>query len=266
MLATTGTDKYVGLPPGRDPRFVYNAGAIAHIIVTSNGVVDSGGGSVGRDSANERYMPFERTRAVGTFVLVLPSVIRQFDYETIADAVLHVAYTAREGGSGLRSEVEKGQLTRLNALQRTAIANGLYVAHSLKRHWYAKWFQFVQQPESGAKGVELTVGSDGCHTLRRWRCIPSENEGCWREDESWEVVGGEHHNGRRTGHHDGECDFERGRDTGGLFMGTPAAASPAARLVLDQKFRLAVADTSDVKISELVDIVLLVHYSLKKAG
>src|SRR5260370_41475214 len=35
--------------------------------------------------------------------LTLPSDVKQFDFDTITDVVLHVRYTAREGGELLRS-------------------------------------------------------------------------------------------------------------------------------------------------------------------
>jgi hypothetical protein len=71
---------------------------------------------VGRDTNAERYLPFEKTGAIGTYTFELPTVIRLFDYDTIIDVVLHMAYTARQGGSGLRTAVELKQLQRLNQI------------------------------------------------------------------------------------------------------------------------------------------------------
>ena len=34
----------------------------------------------------------------------LPTGVRQFDYDTITDVILHMRYTAREGGGLLRKE------------------------------------------------------------------------------------------------------------------------------------------------------------------
>lgn len=47
----------------------------------------------------ERYGPFEGAGAISTWSLRLPEV-QQFDYKSIADVVLHVNYTSREGGAG----------------------------------------------------------------------------------------------------------------------------------------------------------------------
>lgn len=53
-----------------------------------------------------RYLPFEGTGAVSEWQLVLPASSStdggQFDYGTISDVILHLRYTAREGGTLLR--------------------------------------------------------------------------------------------------------------------------------------------------------------------
>ena len=41
--------------------------------------------------------------AVSQWRIELPASIRQFDYDTVSDVVLHLRYTAREGGLALRS-------------------------------------------------------------------------------------------------------------------------------------------------------------------
>jgi hypothetical protein len=45
---------------------------------------------------DERYLPFELSGAVSQWRL--PADVRQFDYNTISDAILHLRYTARDGG------------------------------------------------------------------------------------------------------------------------------------------------------------------------
>jgi hypothetical protein len=46
---------------------------------------------------DERYLPFEGAGAVSTWRLNLPKTMRAFSYDTIADVLLHISYTAREG-------------------------------------------------------------------------------------------------------------------------------------------------------------------------
>ena len=69
-------------------------------IVTSSGINDSGLFEQGRD---ERYRPFEGAGAVSSWRIELPEKHRPFDYRTISDVVLHLQYTARDGGGTFRS-------------------------------------------------------------------------------------------------------------------------------------------------------------------
>ena len=48
---------------------------------------------------DERYLPFENAGAISTWRLSLNNVVPQCDYSTIGDVVLHLRYTARDGGT-----------------------------------------------------------------------------------------------------------------------------------------------------------------------
>jgi len=87
-LATTGYPE----DPGNDERFVYNVGAIQSI-AASNAQNDSGMFEL--NFRDERYLPFEETGAISSWRLELPKEVRQFDYNTISDVIVHVKYTAR---------------------------------------------------------------------------------------------------------------------------------------------------------------------------
>ena len=79
-----------------DSRFNDYYGTVQSI-VTSSGQSDSG--LFETNLRDERYLPFEAMGVAGSqWQLTLPSDIRQFDFDTITDAVIHVRYTAREGG------------------------------------------------------------------------------------------------------------------------------------------------------------------------
>jgi hypothetical protein len=51
---------------------------------------------------DERYLPFEGAGAESSWRFSLPTTFKAFDYGTISDLLLHVRYTAREGGEALR--------------------------------------------------------------------------------------------------------------------------------------------------------------------
>jgi hypothetical protein len=98
-LATTGYAE----DTGNDERFVYNVGAIQSI-AASNAQNDSGVFEL--NFRDERYLPFEGTGAISSWRLELPSEVRQFDYNAISDVIVHVKYTSREGGSGLKTSAD----------------------------------------------------------------------------------------------------------------------------------------------------------------
>ena len=82
-----------------DDRFNYNIGSIQSI-ATSNAQNDSGIFEL--NFRDERYLPFEGTGAISSWHLEVPTAVAQFDYNTISDVIIHVKYTAREGGSELK--------------------------------------------------------------------------------------------------------------------------------------------------------------------
>ena len=53
---------------------------------------------------SERYLPFEFTGAISDWRLELPTNFNYFDVDTISDVVIHMRYTAREGGETLRGK------------------------------------------------------------------------------------------------------------------------------------------------------------------
>jgi hypothetical protein len=96
-----------------DPRFTDDFSSVQSI-VTSGAQADTG--LFETNLQEDRYLPFEGAGAVSTWRLELPSEIRQFDYDTISDVILHVRYTAREGGGRLKQAAAShaaGLITRV---------------------------------------------------------------------------------------------------------------------------------------------------------
>jgi hypothetical protein len=56
---------------------------------------------------DERYLPFEGAGAVSRWRIDLPRENNAFDFNTLTDVVLHLKYTAREGGDILRNAATK---------------------------------------------------------------------------------------------------------------------------------------------------------------
>jgi len=56
---------------------------------------------------DERYLPFEGAGAISRWRIELNAALPDFDYETISDVILHIRYTAREGGARLKAAAIK---------------------------------------------------------------------------------------------------------------------------------------------------------------
>ncbi len=129
-----------------DIRFSDHFGS-SQSIVTSGGQND--GGMFETNLRDERFLPFEGTGAVGEWQVALPAQKpgepRQFDYDTISDVILHVRYTAREGGGLLRDAAMANLGQRIDEAQ----AAGSMQLFSLRHEFPTAWAQF----KSGASGA-----------------------------------------------------------------------------------------------------------------
>ena len=131
-LAATGYTE----DPGNDERFIYNVGSIQSI-AASNAQNDSGVFEL--NFRDERYLPFEGTGAISSWRLELPTEARQFDYNTISDVVVHIKYTAREGGSGLKNLANTSLRDNMTAIKQQLGQNGLHIAINMKHDLTNEW-------------------------------------------------------------------------------------------------------------------------------
>jgi hypothetical protein len=142
-----------------DDRFVDYFGTIQSI-VTSSGNNDSG--TFETNLRDERLLPFEGAGAESTWKLELPASFRQFDYTTISDVILHVRYTARQGGSQLRVEATE----HLQRLLKEANESGLALVFSLQHDFPGEWHRFVAGTEDFTATLKrdhfpyFTLGTD----------------------------------------------------------------------------------------------------------
>jgi len=136
---------------GNDARFAYNVTAIQSV-ATSQGEHDSGLFEL--NFHDERYLPFEYAGAISTWRLELPRGFPQFDYDAIADVVLKLRYTARDGGSGFRSTVETQLRAAMNAMLVDAVNGGLYQGFDLRRQFPDAWYQLTQ---TGSASITITT-------------------------------------------------------------------------------------------------------------
>ena len=91
---------------------------------------------------DERYLPFEGAGAISEWRLVLPEKYRAFNYDTISDVVIHIHYTARDGGSSLANAAN----TALEKIIADSEESGLVQLFSLKRDFAAQWSKYKANP------------------------------------------------------------------------------------------------------------------------
>jgi hypothetical protein len=136
---------------GEDPlRFSDYYGGVQSI-VTSSGNADSG--LFETNLADERYLPFEGSGAVSRWQLDLPTELRQFDYDTISDVVLHLRYQAREGGSALKTAALGALQPKIDAGETVGSVRLLSVRHEFA----TEWARFVTAAPDGDGRFPLTV-------------------------------------------------------------------------------------------------------------
>ncbi len=127
-------------------------------MVTSSAQQDSG--LFETNYGDERYLPFENAGAIGTWQLELPAnpsqnEPTQFDYSTISDVILHLRYTARDGGEPFR----QAAMTQVQALISSAQAAGSTRLFSIRQEFPTEWAAFRRQrPVEGERyrlGINL---------------------------------------------------------------------------------------------------------------
>ena len=127
-------------------------------VVTSSAQNDTG---LFETSLNdERYLPFEGAGAISTWRLELPSAFKPFDYSTISDVVLHVRYTARNGGDDLKQQVVADLATAVNDIVSSTGASGLTRLVSLRHEFPTQWYRFLGEPVATDNRASITLGMD----------------------------------------------------------------------------------------------------------
>ncbi len=137
-----------------DPRFAHDVGGIQSI-VTSTGQQDSGVFEL--NFRDDRYLPFEGAGVISSWRLELPADFRQFDYNTISDVVLHVRYTARDGGETLKTAVTTKLLEALRLMQVEQGKSGLFRLFSLRHDFPDRWHQFLHSQPVDGESPKLTL-------------------------------------------------------------------------------------------------------------
>jgi hypothetical protein len=140
---------------GDDLRFADSAGAIQSI-VTSSAQNDSG--MFEPNLRDERYLAFEGAGAISEWRVELPKDFKQFDYATISDIVLHMRYTARDGGEVLKQTATAEMKAALDDILTLAEdRNGFFRMFSLRHEFPSEWHRFLNPSAGTAVDQLLTL-------------------------------------------------------------------------------------------------------------
>jgi hypothetical protein len=138
-----------------DDRFTDHHGSLQSIVTSS---AQNDAGLFETNLRDERYLPFENSGVVSEWQLELPADpsngdARQFDYQTISDVILHIRYTAREGGALLRRE----SVENLKTAIAKAEAAGSVRLFSVRDEFPTEWAKFQGQVPLDNHRFELAL-------------------------------------------------------------------------------------------------------------
>jgi peptidoglycan hydrolase-like protein with peptidoglycan-binding domain len=135
-------------PP--DSRFIDDLKVVG-TMVTSTAQNDSG--LFEPNMRDERYLPFEGAGAISRWQLELPMQFKSFDYSTISDVILHLRYTARDGGD----ELGKAATTSAQGLLKNEDDVPLFRLISVRHEFPTEWHRFVSSPDDPTVPNAMTL-------------------------------------------------------------------------------------------------------------
>ncbi|MGH9755501.1 MAG: neuraminidase-like domain-containing protein [Blastocatellia bacterium] len=147
-IKSVPANPYAEAEDSEDSRFVSNFAPIQSI-VTSHAQND--GGLFELNFRDERYLPFEGAGAISRWRIELAQEkdLRQFDYDTISDVVLHLKYTARDGGGALKTAATDALKELIAESENVPLAR-LFSARS---EFASEWHRFLKPLDSQSNHV-----------------------------------------------------------------------------------------------------------------
>jgi hypothetical protein len=129
-------------------------------IATSQGLNDSG--MFEFNYRDERYLPFELAGAISEWQIELSTEkeLRQFDYATISDVILHLDYTARENG-GLFKDKATTYIKDFLMNAANLAEQPLMQMFGMKHEFPSEWYKFLHPATGGAEQIlTFTLGKE----------------------------------------------------------------------------------------------------------
>jgi hypothetical protein len=235
-ITSVSPDAYQENLDEEDNRFVTNFIPLQSI-ATSHAQNDSGLFEL--NFRDERYLPFEGAGVISRWRIEMDKDLAAFDFNTISDAVLHLKYTAREGGDLLKSKAKV-------ALQE-AIANVDEYPQSrlfsLRHEFPNEWTLLKQNGE-----VSFAIGKNRLPFF-------AQNLNPSVDTTTWIANPGENFTMRLNGQNVSALPTDLN-----LFIGS----SNAIELANDDKDNKNIIALSATKTDSLEDLMVLIQYTLAK--
>jgi len=129
-----------------DTRFRSENIPISSIAISSG---QSDAGVFELNFTGERYLPFEGAGAISKWKLEFPAAHALFDYSTISDAILHIRYTAIDGGMPLRQSANTAVANFIGMVKDTAAEGSESVTPTamldLKNDYCNNWYSMLDR-------------------------------------------------------------------------------------------------------------------------
>lgn len=140
-----------------DSRFRDSVGSIQSIATSS---AQNDDGLFELSFRDDRYLPFEGAGAISQWHLQFPSGVTPFDYSTVSDVIMHLKYTARDGGEALRSDAATSLKTRINSMLVSLKDVGLTRIFSVRHEFPTAWYAFLNTPAGSDQVLALDMTRD----------------------------------------------------------------------------------------------------------
>lgn len=155
-LTQSWTRRTADVTPLKTPDGPLHAGGSA---VTTSSAKDDSGQFV-LDFNDPRYLRFEGAGVISSWELELPRTLRPFDYDTIADVIVSMSYTARASADpGFGEAVDEQLVSSLNDLKK-AIGDADVMPSrlfSMRQEFSAHWHRLLFPAESEDQTATLTL-------------------------------------------------------------------------------------------------------------
>jgi GH18 family chitinase len=150
-----------------DAHFITNY-ASTQSIATSTAQNDSGLFDVRFHDDEARYLPFEGAGLISTWQIDMPTDCNAFDFDTITDLVIHLKYTARNGGDKLRDIARQCAVLPPRPVQSFTGSTTPFPTQtnaqrvfSLRHEFPSEWYKFLNPADTATvQGMSIALGMD----------------------------------------------------------------------------------------------------------